>query len=219
MRYVLEGSVQPNRAQVRVNAQLIDADSGAHLWAEQFDTARADLLQMQDEIVIHLARAMEVRLTEVEAARLKRTPAANPDAEDLALQCQAAAQKAGFIGKEADAGYPLCEQALRVDPNNVHALTTLGPQVPLAGQYGHERRPRGRPQAGGRIGVASPRPRPDRPRAHSVKAWILFDQGRVEEAIAERERALALDPAGGDIQGLAWDYFNLGQYEKGLETF
>ena len=42
---------------------------------------------------------------------------------------------------------------------------------------------------------------------HSVKAWILFDQGRVEEAIAERERALALDPAGGDIQGLAWDYF------------
>ena len=125
VRYVLEGSVQPNRAQVRVNAQLIDADSGAHLWAEQFDTARADLLQMQDEIVIHLARAMEVRLTEVEAARLKRTPAANPDAEDLALQCLAALQKAGFIGKEADGAYRLCEQALRIDPNNVSALRVL----------------------------------------------------------------------------------------------
>ncbi len=58
VRYVLEGSVQPSGNRVRVNAQLIDADSGARLWAEQFDTARADLLQMQDEIVNHLARAM-----------------------------------------------------------------------------------------------------------------------------------------------------------------
>ena len=65
---------------MRVNAQLIDAGSGAHLWAEQFDTPRADLLQMQDEIVIHLARAMEAQPTEAESARLKRTPAANREA-------------------------------------------------------------------------------------------------------------------------------------------
>ena len=88
VRYVLEGSVQPSGNQVRVNAQLIDADSGAHLWADQFDTPRADLLQTQDEIVTRLARAMYLQLPEVEAARLKRTPAANPDAEDLALQCR-----------------------------------------------------------------------------------------------------------------------------------
>ena len=78
MRYVLEGSVQPSSNQVRVNAQLVDADSGAHLWAEQFDTPRADLLQTQDEIVTHLARALEFQLTEVEAARLKRAPTAIP---------------------------------------------------------------------------------------------------------------------------------------------
>ena len=87
VRYVLEGSVQPSGDRMRVNAQLIDAGSGAHLWAEQFDTPRADLLQMQDAIVTHLARAIDFQLTEAEAARLKRTPAANPDAEDLALQC------------------------------------------------------------------------------------------------------------------------------------
>jgi TolB-like protein/class 3 adenylate cyclase len=57
VRYVLEGSVQPSGDRMRVNAQLIDAESGAHLWAEQFDTPRADLLQMQDEIVTHLTRA------------------------------------------------------------------------------------------------------------------------------------------------------------------
>ena len=56
VRYVLEGSVQPSGDRMRVNAQLIDAGSGAHLWAEQFDTPRADLLQTQDAIVTHLAR-------------------------------------------------------------------------------------------------------------------------------------------------------------------
>ena len=76
VRYVLEGSVQPSGDRVRVNAQLIDAGSGAHLWADQFDAARAGLLDTQDEIVARLARALDIQLTEVEAARLKRTPAA-----------------------------------------------------------------------------------------------------------------------------------------------
>ena len=96
MRYVLEGSVQPSATQLRVNAQLIDADSGAHLWADQFDTPRADLLQTQDAIVTHLAHNLDFQLTEAEAARLKRTTAANSDAEDLALQC--AAGRGGAVG-------------------------------------------------------------------------------------------------------------------------
>ena len=125
VRYVLEGSVQPGGNQVRVNAQLIDAGSGAHLWAEQFDTPRADLLQTQDEIVTVLARAMEIQLPQAEAARAKRTRAANPDAEDIALQGFAAVVKGGYVGKEADAGYDLCEQALQVDPKNVRALWVL----------------------------------------------------------------------------------------------
>ena len=136
VRYVLEGSVQPSGNQVRVNAQLIDADSGAHLWAEQFDTPRADLLQTQDEIVTRLARAMDLQLPEVEAARLKRTPAANPDAEDLALQCQSAVQKGGYIGKEADAGFRLCEQALAIDPNNALALAFLSAKFYLPVAFG-----------------------------------------------------------------------------------
>ena len=126
VRYVLEGSVQPSGDRMRVNAQLIDAGSGAHLWAEQFDTPRADLLQTQDAIVTHLTRALDFQLTQAEAARLKRTPAANRDAEDLALQCTAGAWKAGWIGKEADAAYALCEQALAIDPNNVRALMGFG---------------------------------------------------------------------------------------------
>src|SRR5271154_2128132 len=125
VRYVLEGSVQPSGDRMRVNAQLIDADSGAHLWAEQFDTPRADLLQTQDAIVAHLARALDFQLEEAYAAGVKGTPAANRDADDLALQCGAGAQKVGYIGKDADAAFALCEQALAIDPNNVRALTVL----------------------------------------------------------------------------------------------
>jgi adenylate cyclase len=124
VRYVLEGSVQPSGNQVRVNAQLIDADSGAHLWADQFDTSHANVLQTQDEIVMRLRHAMFLQLTEVEAARVKRAPAANPGAEDLSLQCEAAFLKT--VGTpDAEAGFRLCEQALAADPNNVRALTFL----------------------------------------------------------------------------------------------
>jgi adenylate cyclase len=158
VRYVLECTVQPSGSQLRVNAQLIDADSGAHLWAEKFDTARADLLQTQDQIVTHLARAMEIQLTDAEAARLKRAPAANLDAEDLALRCRADVLKARYVAKEAEAGYRLCEQALAADPNNVRALTILSGQILAVGCAWPQRRPQGRPQTGGGIGVAGARP-------------------------------------------------------------
>jgi adenylate cyclase len=99
VRYVLEGSVQPSGDRMRVNAQLVDADSGAHLWAEQFDTPRAGLLQTQDAIVAHLAHTLDLQLQQAYAAGVKRRPAANRSAEDLALQCSEGQWKAGSIGK------------------------------------------------------------------------------------------------------------------------
>ena len=212
VRYVLEGSVQPGGNQVRVNAELIDADSGAHLWADQFDAARADLFQVQDEIVTRLAHAMELQLTEAEAARLKRTPTANPSAEDLALQCVAAVQKGGYGGKESEAGYGLCEQALALDPNNVRALTYLSIKFRMG------------------VGAKADLKRADElvsqalaldrnfAQPHVAKAYILLDQRRLDEAIAEYERALALDPALMEaVEGLSWDHLFLGQFEKSLE--
>ena len=123
VRYVLEGSVQRDQDRVRVNAQLIDAHGGAHLWADHFDTTRADLLQMQDEIVARLANTLGFELLKAETQRSALST--NPDAMDLAMRCTAAVRTAGYFGKEAEAGYRLCEQALDADPNNVFALTTL----------------------------------------------------------------------------------------------
>ena len=178
VRYVLEGSVQPSGDRMRVNAQLIDASSGAHLWAEQFDTPRADLLQTQDAIVTHLARALDFQLEEAEAARLNRTPAANRDAEDLALQCDAGVWKAGFFGKEADAALALCEQALAIDPSNVRALLGLASKFWLRAALGFSSDFKGDLEQADELASKALALDPDNAWVHNTKGWILQNQGR-----------------------------------------
>jgi adenylate cyclase len=84
VRYVLEGSVQRGGNRLRVNVQLIDAETGNHLWAERFDKPLADLFDMQDEIVARLASALNAQLAAAEARRAEQAP--NPDSMDLYFQ-------------------------------------------------------------------------------------------------------------------------------------
>src|SRR5208282_963606 len=81
VRYVLEGSVQRDQNRVRVNAQLIDADSGSHLWADRFDEDIADLFKLQDQVVAQLANTLGIELIKAEAEKGARSR--NPDAIDL----------------------------------------------------------------------------------------------------------------------------------------
>jgi adenylate cyclase len=223
VRYVLEGSVQPSGEKMRVNAQLIDAESGAHLFAEQFDTPRADLLQTQDAIVAHLAHALDLPLIEAEAARVRQKPAANRDAEDLALQCDAGRWKAGFIGKEAEAAYALCEQALAIDPTNVRALQVLGWKFFLLAQTGVSSDPKGDLERADELASKALALDPNRPESHDLKGDILGFQARSgweSEAVAEHERALALDPSNADAaRDLGWDYARFGEFDKSQEYF
>ncbi len=103
VHYVLEGSAEPSGKRVRVAVQLIDAVTGANLWADQFDAERADLLQMQDDIVTRLARRMQIELSGIEAARLSAVPASNTDAEDLAMRCEAIFLRTGMGRPEIEA--------------------------------------------------------------------------------------------------------------------
>ena len=220
VRYVLEGSVQPSGDRMRVNAQLIDAGSGAHLWADQFDTPRADLLQTQDAIVARLANTLNFQLIYAEGARVNRTPAANRDAEDLALQCSAGMWKAGPIGKEADAAFALCEQALAIDPNNVRALTALGNKFWFPAALGLSSDPKGDFERADELESKALALDPNDTWAHSLKGWILLAHGRNEEAVAEFERALALDASFADADvGLGFDYMRLGEFDKSFEYF
>jgi adenylate cyclase len=84
VRYVLEGSVQRGGGRMRVNVQLIDAETGSHLWAERFDKPLADLFDMQDEIVARLAGALNAQLIAAEARRAEQAP--NPDSMDFYFQ-------------------------------------------------------------------------------------------------------------------------------------
>ena len=77
VRYVLEGSVQRGGSRMRVNVQLIDAETGNHLWAERFDKPLADLFDMQDEIVARLAGALNAQLVAAEARHAKQAPTPN----------------------------------------------------------------------------------------------------------------------------------------------
>ena len=98
VRYVLEGSVQRGGDRMRVNVQLIEAETGAHLWAERFDKPVADLFDMQDEIVSRLANQLRAELIDAEARRAERAP--NPDSMDLYFQGQA------LFYRGVDSGHP-----------------------------------------------------------------------------------------------------------------
>ncbi len=221
VRYVLEGSVQPSGDRTRVNAQLIDAGSGAHLWAEQFDTPRADLLQTQDAIVAHLANTLDLQLQHAYGARVKRTPVANRDAEDLALQCSAGEFKAGPIGKEADAAYALCEQALAIDPNNVRALTVLGQKFLMPALLGLSGDPKGDFERADELVSKALALDPDWTWAHDQKGWVLLAQGRTDEAVAEHERTLASGPILRRRRRATWaaSTCSLGEFDKSVEYF
>ena len=177
------------------------------------------LLQTQDEIVTCLAHAMDIQLSEAEAARLKRTPAANPDAENLAYQCDVGAQKANYYGKEADAAYRLCEEALAADPNNVHALSILAYKLslPVVRGYGSAD-PKADFERADELASKALVIDPSYAMAHSTKGWIFSVKDRHDESIAEYERALALDPTLlTALGGLSWDYLFQGEFEKSLE--
>src|SRR6266480_225992 len=122
VRYVLEGSVRKSGQRVRVNAQLIDAETGGHLWADRFDREVTDLFALQAAVTIELAGVFGLRLIEAESRRSKRK--LNPDALDLVMQARAAWNR-GWSRENIVAANRLYDQALELDPDNMPALTGL----------------------------------------------------------------------------------------------
>jgi TolB-like protein len=121
VRYVLEGSVRRTGELVRVNVQLVDAESGAHLWAERFDTQRANLLEAQDEITGRLARTLNLELAEDLGRRIEHEALVHPDACDLVMRGWAwfYQPRSRATVQEALAAF---ERALSVDPQSIDAL-------------------------------------------------------------------------------------------------
>ena len=127
VRYVLEGSVQRDQNRVRVNAQLIDAASGAHIWADRFEEDVADLFKLQDQVVARLANNLGYELVKAEAKNVGTSK--HPDAADLELKGRAlflTRFQQGANEKEiTHQAQQLFQQALAIDPDNPDALAGL----------------------------------------------------------------------------------------------
>jgi TolB-like protein len=125
VRYVLEGSVQRDQNRVRVNAQLIDGESGAHLWADRFQEDVSDLFKLQDEVVTRLADSLGYALIKAEAEKAARST--NPDVIDLTMRgadsfLRSIHQPPQERRDAIHQARALFERALQIDPNDASAL-------------------------------------------------------------------------------------------------
>jgi TolB-like protein/cytochrome c-type biogenesis protein CcmH/NrfG len=120
VRYVLEGSVLANADRVRVNAQLVDAETDEHLWAERFDKERSDILEVQDEIVARLARTVGVEMVRHEGRR-RSWAGETDDVVDLVMRGNALTTQPDLKEHVADA-VALFKRALELDPDNADAM-------------------------------------------------------------------------------------------------
>jgi len=189
VRYALEGSVRRIGSQFRINAQLIDAESDTHLWAERFNGNTSDLFALQDEITRRIAITLGIELVRVEAAR----PTNNPDALDFILRGRAV----GLEPRSRDSyarQISLFEHALRLDPRSAEAKSLLASSLSARllnfGPSGHE----GDLTRAGELTAEALAAAPRDPLAHYAKGEVLRVQGRIEEAISEYETVLASNP-------------------------
>ena len=190
VRYVLEGSVQRGGSRLRVNTQLIDAETGNHLWAERFDKPVADLFDMQDEIVSRLANTLDAQLIAAEARRAEGM--LHPNSMDLYFQGRACWNKGATPEYLAQArGY--FERALALDSGNIDALVGTA-QVEMAlgvAVFTDDRI--------ARLAVAETALIkalcivPNHAVAHVALGVVQTLTNRAAQGIAECERALALD--------------------------
>ena len=203
VRYVMEGSVQGSGDRIRVNAQLIDATTGAHLWAERFDKPRADIFDMQDEITTRLARIVGVELVAAESRRAERERPGNMDAVDLAMRGWAILnQPLSLRGHRA--ACDLFNDALRRDDRNVEAL------IGLATFHTDDVRTFASTNRDEQLRVAETAITealalaPGNASAHFVYGNVLHVSGATERSLREFEFAISLD------RNLAWAHANAG---------
>jgi tetratricopeptide (TPR) repeat protein len=175
--------------QVRINAQLIDAETGAHLWAERFDGARSDLFSFQSEVTRRIAVALKHEMIVAEGARAARVP--NPDATDLIYRARAIIAGA-TQGADLSEARHLLEEALRLDERSAQAWTMLAIAYTVEVRFSPSRDDdlRRAEQAIARALALDPRSAD----AHHRRGLLLYEQGRLHEALEEFQTALAIDP-------------------------
>jgi TolB-like protein/Flp pilus assembly protein TadD len=210
VRYVLEGSVQRGGSRLRINVQLIDAETGNHLWAERFDKPLADLFDMQDEIVARLANQLGTELILAEARRAEQAP--HPDSMGLYFRGMACVNK-GLTAEYLSQARGFFERALALDPGNIEALVGTATVDTMSGFLlfmTAERFAAAEAALTKTLSLA-----PNHAWAHCLLGIVQTHTNRVAQGFAECERALALDRNLAMAHGFIghWKYF-IGRSEE-----
>ncbi len=139
VRYVLEGSVRKVSNRVRITGQLIEAETGGHVWAERYDRTLDDVFALQDELTMSVVAAIEPSLRQAEIERVKRKRPDNLDAYDLALRAIPLVYPA--MPDEAAKALPLLESALELEPDYAlaHGFAAWAHEIVFARGGGHEK--------------------------------------------------------------------------------
>ena len=195
VRYVLEGSVQKSRDRVRITAQLIDAMTGRHIWTENYDRELKDIFALQDEITIKIMTAMRVELTEGEQARhWIKWETDNLKAFDKNYQ------GIGFMRRgtkqDNDTARQLFEEAIAFDPKFVYPYMNLGLTHFWDARFGWSGSPAKSLQRAFELAQKALAMEESIDVAHSLLASIYLVMRQHDKAIAEGERAVALNPNG-----------------------
>jgi tetratricopeptide (TPR) repeat protein len=221
VRYVLEGSVQRAERQVRVNAQLIDAETGAHLWAERFERVVEDLFALQAEVTGQIARALNLQLKEAESQRAMRGRPESLEAVDYARKAWAELWNKPQTRATNDQALAYLEKALALDPNVPEIWTNLAYVHGRAEVYGwsaslSESRRLWREAAERAVALA-----PRSADAHYVLAGVLFAQGDYDRGCEESKTVVALNPnhAPGHAQSGRMCWVRRGHPRKALPYF
>jgi TolB-like protein/Tfp pilus assembly protein PilF len=193
VRYLVEGSVQKAGDRIRVNAQLVDAKTGMHLWAERYDRNVVDLFAAQDEITCRIALSLDVALPEVESQRALRERASSPDANDLVMKAWAVWNRKVTPSNIAQA-LQLFEDALRIDSLSIAAMVGLA-RMSIAQVLNHSSGNRQRSiqiadEAIARALDLDPR----NSLAHLTRGLVLRAQGKLEPSLVAYRKAIEMNP-------------------------
>jgi TolB-like protein/Flp pilus assembly protein TadD len=190
VRYALEGSVQRSGNRLRVNVQLIDSESGQHLWAERFEKPVADLFDMQDEIVSRLANTLDAQLIAIEARRAESSP--HPDATDLNFQGLACLYT-GANPEHLTQARGFFERASAINPRSVGALVGMAiADLTIGASLLTDDRSM-RFSAAETNAIKALALAPGHAEAHLVLGCVYIFTNRATRGIVKCEQALALD--------------------------
>jgi TolB-like protein/rhodanese-related sulfurtransferase/cytochrome c-type biogenesis protein CcmH/NrfG len=194
VRYVLEGSVRREGDTVRINAQLVDALGGQHLWAERYDGSIRDVFALQDKVIRQIVTALAVNLTHDEQASVELEETRNPQAYDAVLRGWALYREGSE--DETNKAIALFEQAIALDPGygRAHAAVAAA-SWRIVQSFWESTTEGGYQRAFDRMQEALVKAmRQPNALAHAVSAEVLSKQGRYAEAFIEIDRAMALAP-------------------------